>query len=213
MLRQKQNLLQEMQHRVANSLQIIASILLLKARAVTSEETRLHLNDAHRRVMSVAAVQQHLHASEGIDEIEVSSYLNTLCASLGTSMIGESRPIGIKVIADAGMINSARAVSIGLVVTELLINSIKYAFPFSRANALIEVRYEIRGSDWKLTVSDNGIGKLLDEAIKPTGGLGTTIVKALVRQLEAQMETISTPQGMSIAISHVSFHPRVPIAA
>ena len=64
LLQQKDILLREMQHRVANSLQIIASILLLKARTVQSEETRLHLQDAHRRVMSVAAVQQQLQASE-----------------------------------------------------------------------------------------------------------------------------------------------------
>jgi two-component sensor histidine kinase len=67
---QKQMLLQEMQHRVANSLQIIASILMLKARAVTSDETRLHLQDAHQRVLSVAQVQSQLHASGGVDRIE-----------------------------------------------------------------------------------------------------------------------------------------------
>jgi two-component sensor histidine kinase len=105
---------------------------------------------------------------------------------------------------------------IGLVVTELLINSIKYAFPFTRTD-LIEVRYEISGLDWKLAVSDNGIGKLLDEAIKPAGGLGTAIVRAVVRQLEAQLEaqleTTSTPRGMSVTISHVNLQPGVPIAA
>ncbi len=213
LLRQKQNLLAEMQHRVANSLQIIASILLLKARAVTSDETRLHLHDAHRRVMSVAAVQQHLHASDGIDEIEVSAYLATLCGSLGTSMTGDSRPIAIEVVADTGMITSTQAVSIGLVVTELLINAIKYAFPFTKPDALIRVTYQISGADWKLTVTDNGIGKLLDETIKPSGGLGTAIVTALVRQLDAQMEASSTPAGMSVAITRATFQPRVPVAA
>ena len=213
LLRQKQNLLAEMQHRVANSLQIIASILLLKARAVTSDETRLHLHDAHRRVMSVAAVQQHLHASDRIDEIEVSAYLTTLCGSLASSMIGDGRPIAIEVAADSGMIDSARAVSIGLVVTELLINAIKYAFPFAKANALIRVSYEISGADWKLTVADNGIGKSLDDSNKPSGGLGTAIVKALVRQLDAQMETTSTPSGMSIAITRATFQPRATVAA
>ena len=71
-------LLEEMQHRIVNSLQIIASILMLKARAVTSEETRQHLQDAHRRVMSVAAVQQHLHSSGRSDVIEIAPYLSKL---------------------------------------------------------------------------------------------------------------------------------------
>ena len=69
LLEQKETLLQEMQHRVANSLQIIASILLLKARTVRSDETRLHLQDAHRRVMSVAAVQQQLQATRAMASI------------------------------------------------------------------------------------------------------------------------------------------------
>ena len=79
LLRQKQVLLQEMKHRVANSLSIIAAILLLKARAVTSEETRRHLREAHQRVMSVAEVQLHLHASTGIERIDVGTYLTKLC--------------------------------------------------------------------------------------------------------------------------------------
>jgi chemotaxis protein methyltransferase CheR len=212
LLRQKEVLLQEMQHRVANSLQIIASILLLKARAVTSDETRHHLHDAHRRVMSVAAVQQHLHASEGIDQIEVRSYLTTLCESLATSMVGEGSSTVIEVAADKGTIDSARAVSFGLIVTELLINAIKYAFPQPTLTDRIDVRYEINGADWKLTVADNGVGKTANDDAKG-GGLGTAIVKALVRQLDAQLETISAPStGMMISIAHATFQPRAEAA-
>ena len=201
LLRQKQVVLQEMQHRVANSLQIIASILLLKARTVASEETRDHLLDAHRRVMSVAAVQEHLHASAGIDRIEVSEYLTTLCSSIVGSMIAEGQPIQIVVVADTTMIDSARAVSIGLIVTELLINAIKYAFPHPQANARIDVTYHIEGGAWRLAVADNGVGKAADAAARPTGGLGTAIVKALVRQLDGTMKTVSAPlAGVSVSI-------------
>ena len=102
LLQQKEILLQEMQHRVANSLQIIASILLLKARTVQSEETRLHLHDAHQRVMSVATVQEQLHASGLNERIEIGPYLTKLCASLAASMVGERRPLAIKVQATSG---------------------------------------------------------------------------------------------------------------
>ena len=77
LLEQKDILLSEMSHRVANSLQIIASILLMKARNVQSDETRQHLEDAHRRVMSVAS-QQHLQASGKGERVEVGSYLSKL---------------------------------------------------------------------------------------------------------------------------------------
>ncbi len=211
LLRQKQVLLQEMEHRVANSLQMIASILLLKARAVTSEETRLHLRDAHQRVMSIAAVQQHLHASEGIRQIEARSYLEKLCGSLASSMIGDGQPITIKVVADEGTIESAKAVSIGLIVTELLINAIKYAFPANKAGALVLVTYEAEEADWKLTVSDNGVGRA-DGSMSVGGGLGTAIVNALANQLEARTQVVSGPAGMSVSITRATFTSRQPQA-
>src|SRR5271167_2342060 len=161
-----------MQHRIVNSLQIIASILMLKARAVTSEETRQHLQDAHRRVMSVAAVQEHLHSSGRADMIEVGPYLDKLCLSLAESMIGESRPATIAVTADKRAVLSADAVSLGLIVTELVINALKYAFPDLSETATVTVRYVVNGTDWKLSVSDNGIGRTEKAGPPAKGGLG-----------------------------------------
>ena len=100
LLRQKEMLLQEMQHRIANSLQIIASILLLKARTVQSEETRMHLRDAHQRVMSVAAVQQQLLASSHGDPVYIGPYLSRLSKALVASMTDDSRPISLEVQAE-----------------------------------------------------------------------------------------------------------------
>src|SRR3984893_14139680 len=155
---QKELLLEEMQHRVANSLTIIASILMLKAKTVQSEETRQHLQDAHSRVMSVAAVQNHLHAAGQIGSIEMAPYLSRLCEALAESMIGESRPILLKVEARAGHVPSRQAVSIGLLVTELVINALKHAFPAVTRGGQVVVAYELAGTNWKLSISENGIG-------------------------------------------------------
>jgi two-component sensor histidine kinase len=213
LLQQKQMLLRELQHRVANSLQIIASILLLKARAVTSEEARKHLKDAHQRVMSVAAVQQYLHTSDDIDHIEVGAYLSQLCGSLADSMIGEGQPIVVKVNADKGMIASDDAVSVGLIVTELLINAIKYAFPVTRLGAQIVVTYKVDGADWKLTVADNGVGKATPIGEAKSGGLGTAIVEALVKQLHATAVTMSSAKGLSVSVERNSVVSQLPLAS
>ena len=213
LLQEKQVLLQEMEHRVANSLQIIASILMLKARMVTSEETRLHLRDAHRRVMSVASVQSHLHATAGVEQIEVGPYLSKLCESLAASMIGESQPVSLKVLAGEGRLRSAQAVSLGLIVTELVINALKYAFPVDKEGSVVMVTYESKDEDWKLVVSDNGVGKDTKAGAAATAGLGTVIVGALVKQLAARMDTVSTPAGLNIAITRASFTSSMPQAA
>jgi len=205
LLREKDMLLQEMQHRVANSLQIIASILLIKARTVQSEETRLQLEDAHQRVMSVAAVQQHLQVSGRGATIEIATYLTKLCETLAQSMIGDSRPISLKVEADAGTVVSHQAVSIGLIVTELVMNALKHAFPGVKKDAAIVVSYKVSDTDWKLAVSDNGGGKPGLSAFEKKGGLGTSLVKSLAKQLDAGVETASDSHGTAVTITHATF--------
>ena len=103
LLRQKDVLLNEIEHRVSNSLQIIASIIMLKAKSVDSEETRRHLRDAHNRVVSVAAVQRHLHASAALGSMEMQPYLSQLCEALAHSMIGEDQSISLKVLGKGGL--------------------------------------------------------------------------------------------------------------
>lgn len=203
LLRQKEMLLEEMQHRVSNSLQIIASILLMKARAVSSEETRAHLHDAHKRVLAVAAVQKHLHASTGAEAIELKSYLVQLCESLAGAMIAEGdHRIRMSIQVSGGRASSADAVSLGLIITELVINALKYAFPIEKPGNVIRVTYDSAGPGWTLTVSDNGVGKDLLSAAAVKGGLGTSIVNALATQLDARVATESEATGTSVSITH-----------
>jgi hypothetical protein len=114
LLREKAILLQEVQHRIANSLQIIASILMQSARKVQSDETRGHLRDAHSRLMSIAAVQQHLAASR-LGTVELRPYLIQLCKSLGASMIYDPRVLSIEVVVDDSVTDADVSVSLGLI--------------------------------------------------------------------------------------------------
>src|SRR5580693_5065105 len=129
LLRQKDVLLDEIQHRIANSLQIIAGIILMKANRVSSEETRLLLQDTHDRVISIATVQQQLNASGIIGPIEMLPYLTRLGDALASSMIGNDRPVMLKVVGTAGSLSSRQAESLGLIMTELVMNALKHAFP------------------------------------------------------------------------------------
>jgi two-component sensor histidine kinase len=209
LLREKDVLFEELQHRISNSLQVIASIILMKARTVQSEETRHHLQDTHKRVMSVAAVQEQLHLLGTIGSIEVAPYLSRLCEALATSMIGDSRPITLKVAGEEGVATSRQAESLGLIVTELVMNALKHAFPDDKAVGEISVAYDVSGTDWKLTVSDNGIGRQDGVFAQQKVGLGTGIIKALSHQLNAQVETLANPQGTRVSITHATFPTKV----
>jgi two-component sensor histidine kinase len=153
LLNQKDLLLREMSHRVNNSLSIIASILLLKAATVQSDETRRHLREAHERVLAIATVQEQLHPTAYGEQIEAGSYLTRLCESLAASMIPDDQPIVLRVDAAAGTVTSEHAVSMGLIVTELVINALKHAFPAGREGT-ITVRFESSATSW---LSQSGI--------------------------------------------------------
>lgn len=201
LLQHKETLLREVHHRVANSLQLIASILALDARKVHSEEARLHLENAHRRILAVAIVQQQLQASREGGEIELAAYLHQLCENLTGSVVGDDTRIAVDVRADAGTISSAVAMNMGLIVAELVLNALKHAFMADAAARKIMVTYHAEGHSWRLTVSDNGVGKPIGDQSPTATGLGTGIVAALVRQLDGRIDTSTGLNGLGTSVS------------
>ncbi|WP_117196176.1 sensor histidine kinase [Rhizobium terrae] len=199
LVREKAILLQEVQHRVANSLQIIASILLQSARRVQSEETRTHLQSAHRRVMSIAALQRQLAASR-LEDVELRPYMTELCKSLGASMIMDPDELSIEVNVDDSVITANVSLSLGLIVTELVINALKHAFPAHRSGKIV-VDYHSNDARWAMSVSDNGVGIPSDpDSAKP--GLGTGLVEAMARQLNAEFRVEKANPGTRASITH-----------
>ena len=199
LLKEKGVLLQELHHRVANSLQIIASVLMQSARNVQSEETRLHLHDAHHRVMSVAALQQQLAASK-LGDVELRPYFTALCESIGASMIRDHEQLTLSVTADDSVTTADTSVSMGLIVTELVINALKHAFPDNRKGA-ITVDYHSRGPNWNLSVTDDGVG-MPAEPNNAKAGLGTSIVQALAMQLNGKVIVTPGSPGTNVLIQH-----------
>jgi two-component sensor histidine kinase len=200
LVREKEVLLQELQHRVANSLQIIAAVLMRSAGAVKSEETRTYLQDAHHRVMSIATMQKQLAVSR-LGEVDLRSYFTDLCSSIGASMIADHDRLTLTAKVDDSKVDAAVSTSLGLIVTELVINSLKHAFPGRDRSGAIVVDYASSGTGWLLTVADNGVGMPAGLAgAKP--GLGTGIVEALTRQLDASVTVADTGPGTIVSIRH-----------
>jgi two-component sensor histidine kinase len=107
--------------------------------------------------------------------------------------------------ADPGTAVSREAVSIELVVTELVMNAIKHAFPAAKPDAAIAVLYRVAETDWKLTISDNGIGKPDVKASESKGGLDTSLIQALAEQLDAVVDIASDGHGTAVSLTHATF--------
>jgi two-component sensor histidine kinase len=199
LLAEKTVMLKEVEHRIANSLQIVASLLLHSARKVPSEETRVYLREAHGRVMSVAAVQRQLTAS-GLGDVSLRAYFTELCDSIAASMIGDPLCFSLTVDADDSLASAEEAIRLGLVITELVINALKHAFT-GRAVGAILVSYAARGAHWTLSVKDDGVG-LPAGFVGHNPGLGRSIVEALAKRLEARIHIADAKPGMAVTLSH-----------
>lgn len=196
LLREKEILLQELQHRIANSLQTIASVLMQGARRVRSRQARGHLRDAGNWVISIATLQRQL-ATVPAEEAELRAYFTELCASIGAMIDGDGR-IVLEVKVDRGVSKADSSVGLGLIVTELVINALKHAFPGHRKGRIL-VDYRSEGEGWTLSVRDNGVGM---PAVPGRPGLGTGIIEALAARLDAAVTIAPAKPGTKIAIVH-----------
>jgi two-component sensor histidine kinase len=197
-LQEAEALLHEAQHRTANNLSMISSILSLKARGAASEEARSELEGARRRVMAIATIERHLQLDDPHTPTAVRPYLQALCRQLGDSLVADAPLVEIAVHAQPGAQPRRVAVILGLVITELVINALKYAFPRGRHGRIL-VEYWETATGWCAAVSDDGRG--LGRHPEPDGGgLGTGIVTALAQQLRAEARVISSPAGLRVEL-------------
>jgi two-component sensor histidine kinase len=149
--------------------------------------------------MSVATLQQQLAASR-LGDVDLRSYFKELCESIGASMIRDRDQLALEVNADDSVVPADVSVSLGLVVTELVINALKHAFPGNRPGKIV-VDYHSRGPNWTLSVADDGVGMPKD-AESATPGLGTSIVAALANQLQARVQVAEAHPGTTVSLLH-----------
>lgn len=149
--------------------------------------------------MSVATLQQQLAASR-IGAVELAPYFIQICRSVGASMIHDPEQLRLDVDCDQASVPAETSVSLGLIITELVINSLKHAFPGGRKGR-ITVSYRVKGSNWTLAIADDGVGMPTDAA-SATPGLGTSIVEALAKQLKARVQVAAAHPGTVVSIIH-----------
>ena len=193
---EREMLLREVNHRVGNSLQIIASLLHLQASSSTQEDVKAALTNAMGRVAAVAQVHRRLYTSHDLKSVLLNQYLDALLDDLRRSAEG-NRMSRLTLKAVQVEIDPDRAVAIGIIVNELVMNAVKYAYPDQAGPIHVEVGAD--GDELTLSIADNGVGLGAKSDPRSTG-MGQRIVSAMAVKLEASVERDPDHHGTKIVL-------------
>jgi two-component sensor histidine kinase len=191
-------LMQELTHRVKNSLQLIAAIVMIEARGLERSEGKAALERVSRRITALGHLYSKLSEADTFETIDAATYLNELCRHLIASVYKDGDTfIMLKTDIDSELLSADRAIPIGLIVNELVTNAVKYGFP-GEAKGTVMVTLKRVPGELRLTVADDGQG--LDPR-RADSGLGGRLVDAFAQQLGGQVERKSDSQGTAVHLN------------
>ena len=187
-------LLREVNHRVANSLAIVAALTNLQRSTVTDEQARRVLEEMQARILAVAGVHKRLYTSDNVRSVDLKAYLEGLIEELRAAMTAWGRDHKILLSADRIDLPTDKAVSLGIIVTELVTNAYKYAYP---GEARGDIRVTISRNDAQacLSVEDDGIGWPRANSAPGGTGLGTRVIRSMSISLGAELLYPETGRG------------------
>ncbi|MBD3181550.1 hypothetical protein GF312_04605, partial [Candidatus Poribacteria bacterium] len=191
-LKEKEVLLKEIHHRVKNNLQIISSLLSLQSGYIDDDQALSMFNESKNRVKSMALIHEKLYQSETLASIDFAGYIQDLAEYLLRMYGAASQGIRLSVDVRDVSLDIDTAIPCGLIINELVSNSLKYAFPKDRKNDtenIIKIElYEYDNNQLTLSIGDNGIGFPEDVDFQDTDSLGLQLVNTLTEQLDGSIE-------------------------
>jgi PAS domain S-box-containing protein len=187
-LKEKEVLLKEIHHRVKNNLQIISSLLNLQSESIKDTRILDIFKEGQNRIDSMALIHEKLYQSEDLDRVDFPEYIQELASNLYYSYEAGSKDIALTINVDNVQLGIDTAIPCGLIINELVSNSLKYAFPSGRSGEIIIDLHWQDDTELILRVSDNGIGFPQNIDFKNTKSLGLQLVIALTNQLDGNIE-------------------------
>ncbi len=194
-----ETLLREVNHRVSNSLQMVSAFVHMQARALPDESARMALEDTERRIQAIAQVHRRLYTSDDVESIAMDEYLSALVEELQETWSTTLAPRPIRLEAEQLRLHPDKAVSLGVIVNELVSNACKYAYGDGVAGE-VRVRFGKAGDGhFHLVVEDDGIG--LTDGMAPRGsGLGSRLVLAMAKSLASNLDYDQAHRGVRATI-------------
>jgi len=198
-LNAKETLLHELHHRVKNNLQVVSGLLHLQSASAKDKRLADILNDSVNRIDIIATLHEKLHKSENIEGVGSAEYIADIAAGVFGSFGIERASVGLRLEIEDICLGIGDALSYGLIVNELVSNSLKHAFPGDRTGE-IGIAFGLAGEqDLELTVSDNGVGLPKDLDFMETGSLGFKLIRGLVCQLNGNLK-LDRSEGTKIIV-------------
>jgi two-component sensor histidine kinase len=200
LLRQKDLLLRELQHRVMNSLALLSSLLEMQRRSTKSSVAKENLANARDRVVAMGTVYRQLYQADTMEYVEFSEFLRTICSTSGNAYVGAKRP-SIEVEADSLELSGPHAISLGMLTHELITNALKHAFSGSESGSIKVTLKHRKRRAIDLSIADRGRGLPPDFKIDgKSSSLGMKIVASTVRQLGGTLEINRLKPGTEFVI-------------
>ncbi|BCJ90073.1 two-component system sensor histidine kinase/response regulator [Terrihabitans soli] len=190
-------LLREVNHRVANSLQLVSSLVTMQSAEVKDGAARDALAETQGRIAAIGQIHRRLYTSDDVRFVEIGTYLEGLVEELQHALKGDGRSHAIKLSAENVLVPTDRAVSLGMIVTELVTNAYKYAYP-NGAKGEIRVRLGREGEGLSMCVEDDGVG--WTGAVGTGSGLGTKIINSMARAVGSPVEFDREHKGTRVVL-------------
>ncbi|MDP1553771.1 MAG: histidine kinase dimerization/phosphoacceptor domain -containing protein [Methanobacteriaceae archaeon] len=199
-LDEKEILLKEIHHRVKNNLMIISSLLNLQSGYIKDKESQDIFKESQNRARSMALIHERLYQSSDLKKLDFSEYITSLATELFHTYVADPSLIKLQINVDNIFLDINTAIPLGLIVNELITNSLKHAFPNGRKGK-INIEFHEKGENCEFTVKDNGIGFPKDIDYKKTESLGLQIVTNLTDQIDGNIEKLDTNPGTEFKIN------------
>jgi two-component sensor histidine kinase len=199
LLKQKDLLLRELQHRVMNSLTLLSGLLEMQRRSTKSSVAKENLADARDRVVAMGTVYRHLYQTNTLEYVEFGEFLRTICGTSASAYVGTKR--SIEVDADSLELSGPYAISLGMLTHELITNAVKHAYSDNESGSIkVTMKHKKRGGI-DLSISDQGRGLPADFNIEgKSSSLGMKIVASTVRQFGGTLEINRLKPGTEFVI-------------
>jgi two-component sensor histidine kinase/CHASE3 domain sensor protein len=198
-------LLSEVNHRVANSLQLVAALVNMQSKTVTDQSATVALKETESRIQAISQIHKSLYTSSDVTSVALNEYLGAMLEHLGAAMHNDGHTARLTSVLDPVILPTDQSISLGVIATELVTNAFKYAYPAGQSGDIRVTLRKLPEERAELVVQDDGVG--LGTARTGGTGLGSKIIAAMAAGLKAKVEYLDQTPGTAARLAFSTAQP------